>query len=235
MGYNSWSTQGPTGNKTQHEALWLAEDDILQTIFSNEFSWMRIFVYWFEFHWILFPIIQLITMHHWVQIMTWCRPLGRPLFEPIMAWFNTLRPRQNGCHFSGNILKCIFVYENVWISIKISLKFVPSGPINNISVSVQIMAWYRQGDMPLSEPMVVSLLMHICVTVNMVVVDDWELFWQQDIGNHHDDIGRSQHAKSVPMNESNEVTRGCIHIQFHSLGPRAKGQKFADVFFKWVF
>ena len=29
---------------------------------------------------------------------------------------------------------------------------------------VQIMAWHRPGDKPLSEPMMVSLLMHICVT-----------------------------------------------------------------------
>ena len=48
--------------------------------------------------------------------------------------------------------------------LKISLKFVPNGPINNISAMVQIMAWRRPGDKPLSEPMMVSLLTHICVT-----------------------------------------------------------------------
>ena len=37
-------------------------------------------------------------------------------------------------------------------------------PINNISALVQIMAWRRPGDKPLSEPMMVSLLTHICVT-----------------------------------------------------------------------
>ena len=31
-----------------------------------------------------------------------------------------------------------------WISIKIPLKFVPKGPINNISAYVQIIAWRRQ-------------------------------------------------------------------------------------------
>ena len=35
----------------------------------------------------------------------------------------------------------------------ISLKFVPKGPINNIRAMVQIMAWRRSGDKPLSEPM----------------------------------------------------------------------------------
>ena len=46
-----------------------------------------------------------------------------------------------------------------------SLKFVPKGQTNNISAFVQIMAWRRSGDKPLSEPMVFSLLMHICVTL----------------------------------------------------------------------
>ena len=71
--------------------------------------------------------------------------------------FNTLRPRQNGRHFADDIFKCIFLNENVWISIKISLKFVPKGPINNIPALVQIMAWRRTGDKPLSEPMMTQL------------------------------------------------------------------------------
>ena len=66
--------------------------------------------------------------------------------------------------FPDDIFKCILLNENVWISIKISLKFVPKGPINNIQALVQIMAWRRPGDKPLSEPMMVSLLTHICVT-----------------------------------------------------------------------
>ena len=48
--------------------------------------------------------------------------------------------------------------------IKISLKFVPRGSINNIPELVRIMAWRRPGDKPLSKPMMVSVLTHICVT-----------------------------------------------------------------------
>ena len=44
----------------------------------------------------------------------------------------SLRPRGNRRHFADDIFKCIFLNENVWISIEISLKFVPKGPINNI-------------------------------------------------------------------------------------------------------
>ena len=57
-----------------------------------------------------------------------------------------------------------FFNENVWISINISLKFVPRGPINNIPALVQVMAWCRPGDKPLSEPMMVRLPTHICVS-----------------------------------------------------------------------
>ena len=77
---------------------------------------------------------------------------------------NTLRPRQNGRHFADDIFKCTFLNENALIPIKISLKFVPKSSINNIPALVQIMAWRRPGDKPLSEPMMVSLPTHICVT-----------------------------------------------------------------------
>ena len=77
---------------------------------------------------------------------------------------NTLRPRQYGRHFPDDIFKRICLNENVSISLKISLKFVPKVQFNNIPALLQIMAWRRPGDKPLSEPMVVSLLTHICVT-----------------------------------------------------------------------
>ena len=80
------------------------------------------------------------------------------------SYLNTLRPRWNEQHFADNIFKHVFFNENVCILIKISLKFVPKGPINNIPALVQIMAWRRSGVKPLSEPMMVSLLTHIYVT-----------------------------------------------------------------------
>ena len=67
-------------------------------------------------------------------------------------------------HFPDDIFKDFFLNENVSIVIRISLKFVPKGPINNIPALVQIMAWHCPGDKPLSEAMMVSLPMHICVT-----------------------------------------------------------------------
>ena len=43
-------------------------------------------------------------------------------------------------------------------------KFVRKGSINNIPALVQIMAWRRPGDKPLSGPMMVRLPTHACVT-----------------------------------------------------------------------
>ena len=76
---------------------------------------------------------------------------------------NTLRPRQNERQSAEDIFKCIFLNENVCISIKISLKFVPRDSISNIPALVQIMAWRRSGDKLLSELMLVILQTHISV------------------------------------------------------------------------
>ena len=77
---------------------------------------------------------------------------------------NTLKPSQDGRHFADDTFKRIFLNENFGISIKISLKFVPQGSINNIPALIQIMAWRRPGDKPLSEPIMVRLPTHIYVT-----------------------------------------------------------------------
>ena len=45
--------------------------------------------------------------------------------------FNSSPPEQNGCHFADDIFRCIFLNETFYILIKISLKFVPKGQIDN--------------------------------------------------------------------------------------------------------
>ena len=67
--------------------------------------------------------------------------------------------------------------------VKIPLKFVLTCPINNIPAMVEIMAWCRSDNKPLSEPMVVSLLTHICVT------RPWSLQWRY---NGHDGVSNHQ-------------------------------------------
>ena len=50
----------------------------------------------------------------------------------------------------------IHYLNQCWIPIvvKISPRFVPKGPTNNIPALVKIMAWRRPGDKPLSEPVI---------------------------------------------------------------------------------
>ena len=47
--------------------------------------------------------------------------------------------------FLRRYFKYIFLNENIWILIDISLKFIPKGRINNIPALVQIMAWRQLG------------------------------------------------------------------------------------------
>ena len=79
----------------------------------------------------------------------------------MLGIFNALKPRQNGRNYEGDIIKCIFLNENILISINGSLHFVPNVQINNIPALIQIMAWRRQGDKPLSETIMINVLTHI--------------------------------------------------------------------------
>ena len=104
---------------------------------------------------------DMISRPFYVMQLIWPELVGRSYNESI----NTLRPRQHGRHFADDNVMRICLNENVMISIKIPLKFVPHGPINNIPAQVQIMAWRRSGDKPLSEPMLVYCTgAYICVT-----------------------------------------------------------------------
>ena len=60
----------------------------------------------------------------------------RAIHAELWCLFITLKPGQNGRHFTGGAFKCLFLDENIWISINILLKFVLKGPINNIPASV---------------------------------------------------------------------------------------------------
>ena len=115
------------------------------------------------------PVTYKCCSNKWNLALTFSTSLNKLLNKQllvILRHLNTLRPRQEGGHFPDDVFKCIFLNENVWISIKISLRFVPKGPINNIPALIQIMAWRRPGAKPLSEPMamMVELPTHICVT-----------------------------------------------------------------------
>ena len=81
--------------------------------------------------------------------------MGSSHIEAVTKWLPFSR------HFQTH-----FVEWNYYILVKISLKYAPQGPIDIIPSLVQIMAWRRASDKPLSKPMKFSLMTHIyiCVT-----------------------------------------------------------------------
>ena len=127
-------------------------------------------------HWFRQWLVAYSTPIHYLNqfcLLDWSDYSSVGYLAQLITLINRLRPRQNGHHFPDDIFKWIFLNENVSISMDISLKFVSNGPINNIPSLVQIMAWRRPGDKPLSEPMMVSSPTHICVTI-CVTQPQWD-------------------------------------------------------------
>ena len=96
------------------------------------------------------------------------RPNKRLSKQPRGWWFETppwslWRQCNDDSHFADDIFTSIFLNDVMWIPLTISLKFVPKDQMNNIPSLVQIMAWCRSGDKPLSEPIIVILLTHVIV------------------------------------------------------------------------
>ena len=151
---------------------------------SKYVEWVIIWSYCL--HWYQFEISHLSV--HAMIISTFTVKLT----SDRVLLFNSLRPRQNGRNFADDTFNRIFVNENVRISVEISLKFVPKGPINDIPALIQIMAWRRPGDNSLSEPVMVSLPTHICV-------------------NRHIYITRPQWVKFAPFQCMSEDTVLCIN------------------------
>ena len=100
--------------------------------------------------------------------------IEQPELEHVWAWGKhdlTLSPHLCG-YFQTHFLE--------WksrIFIKVPVKFVPRGLINNVPALVQVMSWRRTGDKPLSEPMVVRSPMQLCVTRPQWVKDGYSEIW----------------------------------------------------------
>ena len=66
--------------------------------------------------------------------------------------------QQNGRDFASDIFECNLSNENFWILNKIQLKYVHCGLIDDSPALVQIIAWRRRDDQPLSEPMLPQII-----------------------------------------------------------------------------
>ena len=135
---------------------------------------------------------------------------------------NTVRPRQNEQHFADDIFKRIFVNENVWISIKISLKFVPKGQTNNIPALVPIMAWRRSGDKPLSEPMIVHRRIYASLCLNQL-----NIITETHNQNKHKSYMLKPCIEILTQIMIEEKT-SCTRIFFHEIPHHCKREPLAD-------
>ena len=57
-------------------------------------------------------------------------PASQRAFGKLHQQCNFFRPTQNYRHFQDDMIKCIFLNANIWISI---LKFIPEGPIESFT------------------------------------------------------------------------------------------------------
>ena len=118
----------------------------------------------------LYTCMILFMWHLW-----WFRGPRNLWAGPLTHW---------GLDKMADIFQTTFSNAFSWMKmlpIKMSLTFVPHGPINNIPALVQIMGWRLPGDKPWSGPMVVRLPTHIGVTRPQWVNREgtnWNLWFQ---------------------------------------------------------
>ena len=93
--------------------------------------------YFWESHWLSIGLPEMFIITWQLCLWRACNFVWECLWRSV---FNTLSPRENGRHFSDDILSCIFMNENILISKDLSLKYVPWGLIANRYALVQIMA-----------------------------------------------------------------------------------------------
>ena len=76
-----------------------------------------------------------LTYFHWRNHSWKCLQMVNHFVETSI--YQHIWAETNCRHFADDNFKCIFFNENIWISLKISLKFVPKVQINNIPLSKQ--------------------------------------------------------------------------------------------------
>ena len=97
---------------------------IFQTIFSNVFSWMKMYEFRLKFHWSLFLRVLLTIFQHWF------RTGDKPLSEPMIAQFNDVYIRHSAakcieasgpCYLHGLTLIPPWI-NNKWVEITYSFQ-----------------------------------------------------------------------------------------------------------------
>ena len=128
--------------------------------FSNEISWIEIFIFSIRFHWNLFVHVgvQLTISGYWLTHWGWdeIAAISQIIFSYAFSWIE-LKPYNFRFRFHWSLfLRFQLTIFQHWFVFKVRVSNIPS--------LVQIMAWRRPGGKLLSEPMMGNSLTHIGVT-----------------------------------------------------------------------
>ena len=143
------------------DIIWTNAGVLLIGPFGTDFSEILIEIHTFSFknmhlklspaNWRPFCLCLNVLNYQWKYFLQASLVSAAPLL-------NSSPPGKNGGHFTQVIFKCIFMNGKMCILIPISLKFVPRGPIDNMSALVQLIAWHQTGEKPLSEPLLTHFI-----------------------------------------------------------------------------
>ena len=167
IAYYIWSNGLPVKRNCENEhsscyqypacigLTWILYDNEteMSSFWRNVYQWLCLkFLtnsgFWYR-HWLKFRQHDSLSVSEWVH-STMIYGVS------IVLSLNSSLPGQNGRHLTDDIFRCIFVNEKFCVLVKISLKFVHKGPVDNHQALVKIMAWRRLGDKPLSELMLIQ-------------------------------------------------------------------------------
>ena len=137
--------------------------NILHAIFSKALSWQKFNIFLIEIslkfvliishqwlrQWLGAELVTTRYLNQWWTLTRWwmASAPGNILYDEFESYpFNSSPPGQNGRHLADDIFKCTFVNEKFCTLIKISLKFVPKGPIDK-SLSEPMLTWFTDAYM----------------------------------------------------------------------------------------
>ena len=149
---------------------------ISQTTFSKAFSWVE--MYEFRLHYSdvrMGEIASQITGLTIVNSIVYSGVVqGKHQSSASLAFVRGIHRRPMNSPHKWPVTGKKFPFDDVIM--KSSLTFVPKVGINNIPAWVQIMAWRRRDDKPLSDPMIVSLLTDVYLRHSASMSYSWELY-----------------------------------------------------------
>ena len=105
-------------------------------------------------------------------------------WRPFCPWGDELTPwnlNKMARHFVDNIFKFIFLTENFYVFIHISLKFVLKGSLNNKPALVQITAWRHTAEKLLPEPTMIKFTCIVVIVSWYTNQDQCRIHWGYSI------------------------------------------------------